>query len=171
MHNYESIDIDYFETTPLSFPVDVELACTPHQLFDVFEDPAAWPEWAEAISHVEWTSPKPFGVGTTRTVTLAGNQVGEEEFIAWERGKRMAFMFVRGSVPVQSFGEDYIVTDLGNGHCHLRWTMALVPTGPGKVFLRVFKPGMQWYLKRMLKSLQRYVQKQDFASAERVAAQ
>ena len=34
---------------------------------------------------MEWTSPKPFGLGTTRTVTMSGDLAGYEEFIAWER--------------------------------------------------------------------------------------
>ena len=171
MQTYDRIDMWYFETTRFRFPVEAELECTPHQLFEVFEDADAWTEWVGTIDNVEWTSSKPFGVGTTRTVTIAGGQIGEEEFIAWERGKRMAFMFVQGTLPAKSFGEDYLVTDLGNGRCKLRWTMAMVPVGPGKIFLRVFGPAMRWYLKRILKSLQRYIVDQDFSNAERVAAQ
>ena len=33
------------------------------------------------IQKVEWTSPKPYGVGTTRSVHMMGDMVGYEEFI------------------------------------------------------------------------------------------
>ena len=45
--------------------------------------PESWPYWAVGIKKVEWTSPKPFRVGTTRTVTFADGTEVYERFIAW----------------------------------------------------------------------------------------
>ena len=46
------------------------------------------------IDRVDWTSPRPFGVGTTRTVTFQGGGMEVyETFIAWDPGKHMAFTF------------------------------------------------------------------------------
>ena len=171
MRTYKSVTLDYFDTNSLSWPVEIELDCTPDQLFDSFEDPVSWTIWAGAIKHVEWTSPKPFGPGTTRTVTMVGGGVGEEVFFVWERGKRMAFHFTRGNLPIETFAEDYLVTDLGNGRCKLRWTVSLTPTGIQKYTMPLFSPMMGFFLGRMMKSLQRYIAKQNLTAPVAAAAE
>ncbi len=82
-------------------------------------DARAWTEWLP-ITKVTWTSPQPFGVGTTRTVEV-GPQVIEETFFAWEEGSRMAFRFERSTLPVSAAVEDYRIVDVPGG-CELRWT-------------------------------------------------
>lgn len=158
MYPMEDIDLDYIRNTKFSFTGTVDLDCTPEQLFDVFEDPVSWTVWAGAIKNVEWTSPKPFGVGTTRTVTMVGGMEGYEEFIAWERGKHMAFKFTKSNKnTARAFGEEYVVTDLGDGRCQLQWTMAMTPTAPGALFMNLFKPAMGWFVQKMANNLGRYV--------------
>lgn len=157
MYQLESIDTDFIHNTRFSFTARVELDCTPDRLFDIFEDADSWPAWVGSIQNVEWTSPKPFAVGTTRTVSLSGNMQGYEEFIEWERGVRMAFRFARSNKnSLTAFGEDYQVTDLGNGRCKLEWTIALAPRGISVVFMTLFKPIMGWYFQRELNKLVKY---------------
>ncbi|MDT5328010.1 MAG: hypothetical protein QOF25_5162 [Mycobacterium sp.] len=65
---------------------------------------------ATAITKVVWTSSEPRGVGTTRTVSMRGAIVGDEEFIAWEPFSHMAFRFNQStSNAVSGFAEDYRV--------------------------------------------------------------
>ncbi len=162
MYQLDDIDMDFFQTTRFRFAAHVELNCTPAQLFDIFEDAHAWTVWAKPIQNVEWTSPRPFGIGTTRTVTMAGNMQGFEEFIAWERGARMAFKFTHSNKDSMSaFGEDYIVTDLGNGRCQLDWTMAMQPKGSSKVILRLCKPIMGRMVQHLANNLGKYVAGQE----------
>ena len=80
----QKVGLDYFENAPYLFRSTVVIRCTPQQLFASFEDADAWPAWAMPITHVEWTSPKPFGVGTTRSVSMLGNLIGHEEFLLWK---------------------------------------------------------------------------------------
>ena len=158
MYQLDDIDMNFFETTKFRFPATVELECTPEQLFQVFEDAHAWTVWAGAIQKVEWTSPQPFDVGTTRTVSMAGGMEGYEEFIAWERGKRMAFKFTHSNKnSISAFGEDYIVSDLGNGRCKLQWIMAMKPRGASRVIMTLFKPLMGWYVQSLANNLGKYV--------------
>ena len=158
MYQLEDIDLHFIHQTRFSFPATVELDCTPDQLFDIFEDPHSSTVWAGAITNVEWTSPKPFGVGTTRTVTMSSGMIGVEEFIAWKRGERMAFKFTQcNKSMITAFGEDYVVTDLGNGRCRLQWTMAMQPRGASKVFMSGFKPVMGWFVQRLANNLAKYV--------------
>lgn len=155
----KTVGLDFLETASHRFHAEEIIAATPEQIFEVFEDAHAWTVWATPIQKVEWTSPKPFGLGTTRTVSMSGGLVGEEVFIAWERGKRMAFCFTAMSRDsMESFAEDYQVTDLGDGTCRAQWTMAMQPRGFSKVMLTVFSPVMAWFNRRMFRSFRQQVE-------------
>jgi hypothetical protein len=161
MYQLDDIDMNFFQTARFCFVAHVELNCTPAQLFDIFEDALAWTVWATPIQSVEWTSPRPFGIGTTRTVTMAGTMQALEEFIAWERGARMAFKFTHSNKnSISAFGEDYVVTDLGNGRCQLDWTMAMQPKGASKVILIIIKPIMGRMVQYLANNLAKYVARQ-----------
>lgn len=91
----------------------------PQMVWNALLDGPAWTEWLP-ITKVTWTSPKPFGPGTTRTVEV-GDQIIEETFFAWDEGKRMAFRFERSTLPVSAAVEDYRVMPVEGG-CELRWS-------------------------------------------------
>jgi uncharacterized protein YndB with AHSA1/START domain len=150
--------MEFFDEAPARLVAEVEIAATPDDVFAAFEDADSWPRWALPIKRVEWTSPPPFGVGTTRTVTMIGG-VGKEVFIAWERGRRMAFRFTETSMPnTAAFAEDYQVTDLGGGRTRVRWVMAMEPTGPSAAMLRVLGFAMRWGLQLMLNRFRAHVE-------------
>ncbi len=81
-------------------------------------DGKAWTEWLP-LTKVTWTSPEPFGVGTTRTVEANGVAI-DETFFAWEEGRRMAFRFERSPLPIRAGVEDYRVVEAPGG-CELQW--------------------------------------------------
>ena len=141
------------------YTTTVDLDCTPAALFDVFADAEAWTVWAGPIQQVEWTSPLPPHEGATRVVRLSGGIELTELFTAWEPGRHMQFVFTEFPRPgIDGFGEDYRVTDLGDGRCRLRWTMALVPA-PGLAAALIGLTGWTTgpLLRRMAASLQSYV--------------
>lgn len=90
----------------------------PSAVWAALLDGEAWTQWLP-ITKVTWTSPKPFAVGTTRTVEV-GPQVIEETFFAWDEGSRMAFRFERSSLPLSAAVEDYRVVPTAGG-CELVW--------------------------------------------------
>ena len=67
MSECRKVGPSFFASAPARFEATVEVEATPQKIFEVFEDAHAWTVWALPIKKVEWTSPKPFGVGTTRT--------------------------------------------------------------------------------------------------------
>jgi hypothetical protein len=165
---------DYFQCTPVGleflqqtknvFRAEEIVRATPDQIFDVFEDAHSWTVWAMPIQHVEWTSPKPFGIGTTRTVSMLGGMDGYEEFVAWERGKRMAFTFVGCSKDAtEKFLEDYRVTDLGDGSCKVEWYMAMETRGFSRYIMWMTRPIMRFANRRMFRKFREFTE-------ERVAA-
>lgn len=82
--------------------------------------------WCRIIDRVEWTSPAPFGVGTTRTVhALKGANVMNEHFFRWEEGRRKSMYVVDASAPLfKRFAEDYLVEPLSENACRFTWTLA-----------------------------------------------
>jgi hypothetical protein len=141
--------LSLFEDAKVLLVFSVEIPVSPDRLFEVFEDPESWPRWAQGIGEVVWTSPRPFGVGTTRTVIFWGGMEVYEDFVVWEPGQEMGFVFYGTTQEVWTrFGEHYQVVDHGDGSCALTWTVAYDPTG---VFARIhFLVG--WMMKLNLRS-------------------
>jgi len=85
--------------------------------------------WCRLLRGVTWTSPRPFGVGTTRTVrTIGGASVIQERFFRWEPGRRQSFYAVESSLPVfRRFAEDYLVERTSDAACRFTWTIAGEP--------------------------------------------
>lgn len=153
----ERVGVDFIDSAPFRFVSKVDLTIKPEQLFEVFSDETSWPHWATLITNVEWTSPKPYGVGTTRTVTMRGHIVGDEEFIGWEPFSYMAFRFnTSTSNMLSAFAEGYTVEETAEG-CHLTWVMAMKPNGlAGELGMRAGRPVMAWLFQRFLHNLRRY---------------
>lgn len=159
MHESQIVGMEYFQQAPHSYTAVVEVDATPEQIFTSFEDENAWPDWALPITKVEWTSPKPFGLGTTRRVSMMGGLVGDEVFIAWDYPKRMAFCFTHSSQKlVGSFAEDYIVEPLPNGKTRVQWNMAMTPNGFGKFTMALSRPFMSWGLQWMFNRFKKHVE-------------
>jgi Polyketide cyclase / dehydrase and lipid transport len=90
--------------------------------------------WCRILQEVEWTSPRPFGVGTTREVSaLWGvNQIREHYFL-WDEGRRHSFYVTESSGPLfQSLAEDYLVEPRGPDACRFTWTIAVAPSAIGR---------------------------------------
>lgn len=153
----ERVELEFIDRAPFRFVSTVDLAITPEQLFEVLSDETSWPQWATVITDVEWTSPEPRGVGATRTVTMRGHIVGDEEFLAWEPFSHMAFRFnTSTSNAISAFAEDYRVVPTAEG-CHLTWVMAMQPSGlAGRLGMTLGQPVMAWLFQRFLHNLRRY---------------
>ncbi|ROS01734.1 polyketide cyclase/dehydrase/lipid transport protein [Sinobacterium caligoides] len=146
------VGTDFINTARHVYKAEVIIKASPSRIFDYLEDAHSWTVWADPIERVEWTSAKPFGIGTTRTVYMQGGMVGWETFIAWDRGRHMAFCFTDMSRNMaEKFAEDYKVIDMGDGRCHVTWTMAIEPKGASRFILPLFGPLMGMMNRRWFK--------------------
>lgn len=153
------VDAEFATDGPNHNALVQEVAKPAAALFRCLEDGPAWKEWLGI--DVEWTSPRPFGVGTTRTVT-GNRQRIEEYFLAWEDGRRMCFRFDRSTLPVKAFAEDYVVTELGEDRSQLTWSYAFEFAGAlSAVTGRAFGAGFAWNGKRALAKLATVVEESD----------
>jgi len=142
------VDLDFLHSAPVRFVNEVTINAVPHRVFEALEDPESWPKWFKEIVKVEWTSPKPFGVGATRTVTLKA-MTAFEKFNVWETGKRFTFYFTKTSLPfANAFCEDYRLEDSGSGTTRFIYTVALEP----RFLIRVAGPVGRFILGRMFQN-------------------
>ena len=158
-HPCTAVDMRFFDTAPFRYVAEETIAASADAVFASFENADDWPLWAPPIQRVDWTSSKPLGVGSTRTVFMSGGMTGYEEFIAWERGREMAFCFTHASKNnVESFAEHYVVYAINEACCRVRWVMAMKPRGFSRYFLPLFSPFMQLGVKVMLRRFRNLLQ-------------
>ncbi|MGB5813345.1 MAG: SRPBCC family protein [Polyangiales bacterium] len=158
MHPCKPLTLEDLDRIRDTFRFEADLDATPRQVFDVFEDPDSWPVWVRAIKRVTWTSPKPFGVGTTRDVEILGGLVTHERFFAWERDREMGFTFVGTNKPaVIGLAEHYSVEPLPGDRSRLVWRVAYEPTRLMRPLSPCTRPLVRLLGARIMKGLERYV--------------
>lgn len=96
----------------------------------VSDRPLSWCRGLDA----QWTSARPFSVGTTRDVKVLGGVLAvKEHFFIWDEGRRYAFYVTSANAPLfKSLAEDYIVEPVGPDSCTFTWRVGLDPTTLGK---------------------------------------
>ncbi len=129
LRDLEPVDADYVHTGPVQRSMSKLIGCSADTLFRAFEDPVSWKKFLDI--DVEWTSPKPFGIGTTRTVTSKGLAI-EEYFTGFEHGRLMAFRFDRTTLPMKAFAEEWRIEPKADNVCELHWSYAYEWGGPLK---------------------------------------
>lgn len=88
--------------------------------------------WCRGLN-INWTSARPFAVGTTRRVKAMGLLRVDEYFFIWEEGRRYAFYGTEMNLPLfKSLAEDYIVEPDGADRCRFTWNIGIEPTTAGK---------------------------------------
>jgi hypothetical protein len=82
--------------------------------------------WCSALADVAWTSKRPFGEGTTRTVRMPmGVLALKEVYFRWEEGRRKSFYVSDATLPLfRRFAEDYFVEETSPSSCRFTWTVA-----------------------------------------------
>ncbi|OZG26200.1 MxaD family protein [Williamsia sp. 1138] len=131
----ESFDLDFFDTAPVTHKFSVNLPVSPER---------AWAEltrqntldWCRLIKAINFTSPAPYGVGTTRSAQLApGYARLSERFFCWDEDPqaqryRNAFYVEQANVPgLRRFGELSEIEPAERG-CRFTWSFAIELGGP-----------------------------------------
>lgn len=132
---------DFFDSAPVRHRLALDVAAPAEQVWAELtgEEPLSW---VRAVTEINWTSPRPFEVGTTRTARgLGGALVLDERFFRWEEGRRKSFYVERASVPFyRRLAEDYLVETTSPGRCRFEWTIAFEPTTAGKLLAPLNTP-------------------------------
>lgn len=121
----EPADDAFLNGTACRYTHIVDIPAARHEVWETLTADDALVSWSPVITTARWTSPRPFGIGTTREVTLGGALRLDERFYRWEDGNRMTFTVDSASVPgLRRFAEDLTLLSLGTA-TRLVWTFAL----------------------------------------------
>lgn len=124
----QPIDEGFFDSAPNRWADAMDIAQPADRVWAQLtsDDPLTW---CRVLTGITWTSPRPFGVGTTRTArALLGAMVLNERFFRWEEGRRKSFLVEQSSLPLfRRFGEDYLVEPTSDTSCRFTWTIAAEP--------------------------------------------
>lgn len=124
----QPVDESFFASAPFLMRDSFDIAWPAEQFWtDLTSDTPL--EWCRILQSVKWTSPRPFGVGTTRTArALGGVSVINERFFRWEDGRRYSFYAVNASTPMfRRWAEDYLVEPVSESSSRFTWTIAIEP--------------------------------------------
>lgn len=142
----QPVDESFFETAPVRLRGKFEIAKPAAEVWAdlTAEKPLGW---CRILQDVSWTSPRPFGIGTTRTATaLFGTNVLHEHYFLWEEGRRHSFYVLESTTPMfRRFAEDYLVEPTSESACRFIWTIAAEPKAAGRLAM----PGNKLILKTL----------------------
>ena len=126
-------------------PLSEAVRRPPEKVWESLVSDESLAAWGPMIKDVTWTSPRPFGVGTTREVTAPGGSVMRERFFQWDDGNSKSFYVYESALPLfKRFAEHYLVEPAGS-ETLFTWTLAIEPKSafalPVKVLAPILKAG------------------------------
>jgi hypothetical protein len=128
-------DESFFDTAPKRYADAMDIPLPAQQVWEELTADGTL-NWCRMLGGGTWTSARPFGVDTTRTMRVGfGALVINERFFRWEEGRRKSFYVVESSLPLfRRLAEDYFVEETTPTSCRFTWTLAAEPlpaTRPG----------------------------------------
>lgn len=120
-------DLSFLDHSPRRIEHALEIAAPAERVFALAAG-ERFHDWLTELVACEWTSPAPHGVGSTRIVALDTLAV-RERFVAWEPGRRLAFVIEECTVPlVRRMMEHLAIEPLGEARCRLVYTVHYEPS-------------------------------------------
>ena len=153
MFTLQPVDAAFFDAAPWRFTDTFDIGLPASEVWaELVADGAL--SFCRSLRGARWTSPRPFGVGTTRRMpAVFGALVVDEVYFRWEDGRRQSFYVKRANLPMfRRFAEDYLVEETSADTSRLTWTLALEPTALG----RPGKPLNSWIIGGLFKDTRRH---------------
>ena len=156
----EPADDDFIASAPHIFRYRKRFAAPPEKVWESLCSDVSLTAWSSALRELVWTSPRPFGVGTTREVQpMAGPRV-RERYYRWDEGRSHAFYVYEATMPLfRRFAEEYIVEPDRDGSV-FTWVMAWEPRSALAMPFKAIAPVMKAGFGRIPADGQKYFAKQ-----------
>ena len=152
----ESADADFFQSAPHVFTYQKRFAASPAHVWEQLTSDASIAAWGPATKEVNWTSPRPFRVGTTREVVALGGATMRERFFRWDEGSGHSFAAYESTLPLfKRFAEDYIVEADGDDTL-FTWVVAIEPKDALALPFKVIAPAVKAAFGRVPSDGQRF---------------
>jgi len=156
----EPADDDFLASGPHVFRYQRQFAAAPQQVWEQLTSDVSLAAWGPSIKKVTWTSPRPYGVGTTRDVVAPGGSTMRERYFRWDEGKSHAFYVYESTIPIlRRFAEDYIVEPAGD-QTLFTWVVVIEAKDRFRLPVKVLAPLLKAGLGQVPAGGQRYFAKQ-----------
>ena len=87
------------ERAPVLVRAETSVPASPAAVWPAFADAAAWPSWFTGMKDAHYTSAAPYGVGSTRYVSVM-SLAADETILAFDVGKCFAFRVDSTNLPL-----------------------------------------------------------------------
>ena len=157
-HSLHETGDDFLDAAPFRYVNTVDMSVPPEQVWAALTADNTLVSWSPLVTGLRWTTARPFGVGTTREVTLLRLLTSRERYYRWDQGRRKTFTAVAVSVPgLRRLAEDYVVERTPGGSRFI-WTLALEPAPTLKPILRLTNPITAWIVGRLARGIRSQVE-------------
>lgn len=156
-HQLESADESFLRSAPHVFRYSKRFAAPPERVWASLASDECLAAWSPTVSSVNWLSPRPFGIGTTREVALApGLAKVRERFFRWDEGRGYSFEVYEASLPAfKRFVEDYAIEPEG-ADTRFTWTVAIEPKSALALPFKPLAPVLKLAFGRMATDGEKY---------------
>jgi uncharacterized protein YndB with AHSA1/START domain len=141
-HRYRSEDLSFVDRAPVVARAETTVPAAPAAIWPAFADARAWVEWFTGVKDAHYTSPPPYGLGSTRFVHVLGLKV-DETILAFDPAERFAFRVDAGNLPVLEALVEVV-------------TLEPVGAGTRVVYRQAFEP--KWWLRPLVPLLRRQME-------------
>jgi hypothetical protein len=157
----EPSDASVLVSAPHVYRYRSHYAAPPERVWESLASDESLAAWGPSVKAVNWLSPRPFGVDTTREVVLVGGAPRmRERFFRWEEGRGYSFAVYESSVPLfRHFVEDYGVEAEGDGTL-FTWTIAIEPKRAFALPFKAVSPVLKFAFGRTVADGKKYFDKQ-----------
>ncbi len=146
----EPTDASLFTAAPHIYRFEKHYDAAPEAVWASLSSDESLAAWGPSVKSTTWTTPRPFGVDTTRELALAGGAVKvREHFFRWDEGKGFSFYVAEATVPLfRHFAEDYVLEAEGTG-TRFSWTIAIEAKPKFTLPVRLLSPVNRFAFGRM----------------------
>ena len=141
-----SEDLSFVERATVVVRAETSVPASPEAVWPALADAAAWPSWFSGMQDARYTSPGPYGVGSTRRVRVM-SLVADETILAFDVGRRFAFRVDSTNLPLFAALVEVVTLEAVGGATRVVYRQALEP----KPWLRLLMPLVRGQMERGLR--------------------
>ena len=159
-HELERPDASVFTEAAHVYRFPARFPASPERVWESLASEESLAAWGLGVQSLRWTSPRPFGVGTTREVVLPLRAMTlREEFFRWDEGQGYSFFVRAANRPgFRCFAENYELEADGDGTL-FTWTIAFEVRGPLGPAMRLLGPVNKAAFGQLVRGGRRYFER------------
>jgi uncharacterized protein YndB with AHSA1/START domain len=145
-YRLRSEDVSFVERAAVVVRAEISVPASPETVWPALADASAWPSWFSGMKDAHYTSPQPYGVGSTRRVRVM-SLVADETILAFEVGRRFAFRVDSTNLPLFAALVEVVTLEAVGEATRVVYRQALEP----KPWLRLGMPLVRGQMERGLR--------------------